>query len=444
MPLGRTIPGFDGRPDSYECSHCGYIHATADAARQCCVYRCEDCGSEHRYVEDADACCMYECGECGAMHETDEQADACCEHVRIEREERRQRFDYPNEIIQQDPGYWITIPELPNRPSRLCSIEQELSKGGHRVARMLYDMGMSHYHEITNYSADAEAGMAVVKQDATLDRHHGGEVLYSRLNLSSRTSASAFSRAIWFIRELKKRGLVTTSRNAGTHIHISAISGSGIVFGPAEMAKLYEIFSFCEDVLFRLSAAGWAGHRGTQHTLLIDNKEDTKTEGMTKPGKLAKYAMRDRHFALNFRRLMDAARACTCGAGVVGDWAECECGRMRAGTVEWRIFNATTKPETMHGWLILAHALTAKAFDYQLGELHPNGFNRTAQETQGWILGWIMNECPMTHEEKRVILDLARRSPGLDLDWDVLAEEVGLMSLTDDHGDDDQFQVMSR
>lgn len=395
-------------------------------------------------MEDADSCCMYECGDCGVMHESEEEASACCEYARAEREERRQRFEYPGDVMPRTPGYWITIPELPNRPTRLCSIEQELSKGGHRVARMLYDMGISVYQEIINYTADAEPGSAVVKQDSTLDRIHGGEVLYSRLNLSSRTSSTLFSRAIWSIRELKKRDLVTTSRNAGTHIHIAAMSNNGLVFGPAEMAKLYEIFSFCEDVLFRLAAAGWAGHRGTRHTLLIDDKGLTKAEGETKPGKLAKYAMRDRHFALNFRRLMDAARVCTCGACAVGDWAECECRALTRGTIEWRIFNATTKPETMHGWLILAHAITAKAFDYQLGELHPNGFERTEQEKQGWILGWIMNECPMTQEEKRVVLDLARRSPGLDLDWDTLAEAVGLMVLTDDHGDDDRFQIMSR
>jgi hypothetical protein len=198
------------------------------------------------------------------------------------------------------------------------------------------------------------------------------------------------------------------------------------------MAALYEIFTFAEDVLFRLAAAGWHSHRGVRYTQLMP-----KDPGMN-AGKLAKNASRGRHFSLNFQRILDAARSCSCGACATGDWQECECGCLQRGTIEWRIFNATTKPETLHGWLILAHALTAKSFDYTLGELKPNEYLRTPSDRHAWILGWILSECPMTRDEQLTVLALAKRSPDLNLDWAELESELILPRPADENGDDDE------
>lgn len=436
MPLGQTIeiPGVGTR---FECSHCGLQHRSISRAEECCNYACEECGERHRYPEDAENCCLILCRECGASYTSQEEADECCAHVHAERERREQARIYPLEVEQIRPRYWIAIPEIPGRPGRLCSVEQELSDGGQRAARLLYRLGMSERETVTNYSADCMPGQAIVKQDGSLNREFGGEVVYSRFNLANRMFSERFSKAIWILRELRNQGLVTTSRNAGVHIHISATSVRGDpreVFGPAQMANLYEIFSFCEDVLFRLAAAGWASHRGLDYTQVIP-----KDGSDMSAGKLAKYAMRERHYSLNFQRLLNAARDCGCGACQVGDWAECECGQLQRGTVEWRIFNATTKPETMHGWLLLAHAITAKAFDYRLGDLQPNTFGSTEPERQAWILGWILNECPLTLGEKGVILSLAKRSPGFEhINWAELEENIVIPPETDDEWDDDQ------
>ena len=454
MPLGRTevIDGIT----YYYCSHCSEEYETPDGAHECCNYQCSECGDSYRYEEDAEGCCSepeeeYSCSWCGSYYETQAQADACHRaerqtqeqydaQAREERERRRQMADpnYPREVLHSPVGYSISIPEIPGRPRRLCSVEQELTEGGPRVARLLYDMGISPEFSITNYSNQGSPGMALVKEDGSLQRGIGGEVVYSRFDLSMSTAIRNFSKAIWAIRQLRNQGLVKTARNAGTHIHISAISqDDGSVFGPGEMAKLYEINAFCEDVLYALGSAGWASHRGTEYTIPMPSfgKEVTA-------GKVSKNAMRDRHFSLNFVRLLNAAQQCRCGACPVGDWQECECGVLGAGTVEWRVFNATTKPETMHGWLLLAHALTAKAFDHTLGSLDPNQYAMTDHSRHAWILGWILRECPFTDTERMIVLSLAKRAPGLAVDWendfgDNPPEFLGFR-YSDEHGDEEE------
>jgi hypothetical protein len=449
MPLGRTHADWQGRlgVTRYECSACGGLHRSAASAEACCSYTCSECGSLHMYSEDADECCStsWQCPECGSVHESEEGVEECCSEIREQRElmrkEKANRYKYPADLLRMQPQYVISIPAIEGRPARTISVEQEMSDGARRVAKMMYDMQASPLSDITNYRADCNPGEVIVKEDGSLDRTVGGEALYSRFRLDDPTQSLRFSKVIWCIRQLRNLGLVKTSRNAGTHIHIGAVpagrdmySPTSQVFGPAQMAALYEIFTFCEDVLFRLAAAGWASHRGTRYTQLFP-----KESGMN-AGKLAKTAQRSRHFSLNFQRLLNAVRQCTCSACVTGDWQECECGALAAGTIEWRVFNATTKPETMHAWILLASALTAKAFDYQLGDLQPNGYQDTELGKHAWILGWILNNCPLLPSERAVILSLAKRAPGLEVDWRALEESLDLPRLTDE-SDDETIQV---
>lgn len=452
MPLGRTLTDYGGvvGRTRYECSHCSRAHRFEEAAHQCCSFECEHCGNRHSYEEDAEQCCaeVYNCSNCGSYHDTEEGALNCCAEVRRQQEEHRRRMNerhtYPREILSTEPEYLITVPAIEGRPARLTSIEQELSDGGYRAATLLYDMQMSQHNSIINYTADCPAGEACVKQDSSLDRNFGGEVLYSRFKLSHETHQRRLSKAIWYLRKLRNQKLVKTSSNAGVHIHIGVMpvanARTGIVetdkiFGPGQMAALYEIFSFCEDVLFKLASAGWKQHRGTRYTMIHPKQEKMS------PGMLMKYANRERHYSLNFARLLNAVRECTCGACVVGDWQECECGALNKGTVEWRIFNATTKPETLHAWLLLAHAITAKAFDYRLGDLQPNGYLETEPERHAWILGWILNECPFLPEEREIVLALAKRCPDLHVDWETLEAMVELPGTTDENGDDDEEEI---
>ena len=192
MPLGRQEV-IDGHLYSY-CSHCNEEYDTVEGATNCCVYACPSCGEEYRYEEDAEGCCEpeheYHCSWCGEYYATHEEAENChrnereqqlidAERVRLEREHRRQMSDpsYPREVLHTPVGYHISVPEIEGRPRRLCSVEQELSEGGVRGARMLYDMGIGGDPNITNYSNQGSPGMALVKEDGSLQRGVGGEVV---------------------------------------------------------------------------------------------------------------------------------------------------------------------------------------------------------------------------------------------------------------------------
>jgi hypothetical protein len=425
------------------CDHCGQEWESEDGAEDCCRYYCHNCGAAHSYEEDALDCCAYYCDDCGERYDSAAEAEDCAEADRRERGEDHyddpyepEAPSYPQEILDTVVEYPIFIPEIPGRPARLCSVEQELSSGGTRAAKLLHDIGIAVDPYIANYSHGGHPGRAIVKGDGSLPAG-GAEVVYSRFNLSDRSAARNFSDAIWRLREMKKQLLVSTSRQAGLHIHVSALGVSGdpsTVFGPREMASLYEIWSFCEDVIFKLGSAGWESHRGTSYTAPMPKFMDAPSAG-----RIVQNLGGNRYYSLNFQRLLGAAQQCRCGACAVGDWTECNCGSLQAGTIEWRVFNASTKPETIHGWLILAHALTAKAFDHQLGSLpEPNGYQETEQEKHQWIFGWILNECPLDPIERLVLIGLAKRSPGLLIDWEDFERTNAdwMVSLTDELDDE--------
>lgn len=423
MPYSGNQQTYSSEPEVvwYLCDDCGIEHRAIEDAENCCVFHCEECGARHSYEEDAIDCCAYYCPICSERHYSQSDADYCCpdsDDYDDGEYHDPEPATYPAEILDTVVGYQIFIPEIAGRPARLCSLEQELSAGGNRAAHLLYELQIALDPYIQNYSHAGNPGKAIVKGDGSLPAG-GAEVVYSRFDLNNRNMARDFSEAIWRLRELKRQRLVRTDRRAGTHIHISAMGINGqpnTIFGPANMAALYEIWSFCEDVLFKLASAGWESHRGTSYThplpKFLPGEEITA-------GKVVQQFGGNRYFSLNFQRLLQAAQQCRCGACAVGDWQDCQCGTMMNGTIEWRVFNASTKPETIHGWLILAHALTAKALDHPLGSLpEANGYNETDEERHAWIFSWILNECPMTDVERMVLIGLAKRSPGLFIDWD--------------------------
>lgn len=406
-------------------------------------FACEVCNGLHRNLTDAENCCVedveedaepetFPCSECGYAWETQEQAWNCCEDEDEDEDRYHGDDGYPSMAIERNPNYVFEIPVITGRPGRICSVEQELSYGGAKVARMLNDMGYAESASMYGYSAEPEAGMMCVKEDGSLG-DYGGEVIYSRFKMWDHDQRRRMANALASIRNLRQDGLVKTGTDAGTHIHISATAEDGPTFGPAQMTALWEIFCFCEDLLYRLGSAGWNSHRGTGYCDPLPKYGKRDHEEKISPKKLWDHAKSHRYFAINYGRLISAAGACRCGAAAVGDWDHCTCGAFNDGTIEWRVFNATTKPETMHAWLILAHALTAKAFDYELGSLEPNGYEYSnREEADGYVLGWILNECPVTTDEKYVLLDLAQRSPGVKIDW----SEFDVAKLTDRYGED--------
>lgn len=435
MPLGEVFTDSDGRR-RYRCSVCAREWGTSVRADRCCTFQCSGCGLRHLGELDAANCCpQFMCPTCGVNYYDENERDLC-----EERHEYNEEPDYPDyyeepppqfgeityehgpgtggppyppEVLSVDPEHILFVDALEGRPSRMCSIEQELTAGGNTVARMLYDLGFSDYYQVTNYGRDSEPHRMIVKEDGSLP-HGGGEVVYSRYALSRQDHANDVSKALACINALKRDGHVGIGDQAGTHIHVSALDNNfENLIGPPQMASLYEIFSFAEDVLFRLAASGWPGHRGHSHTQPLV-KMDRPT-----PGKIAQEATHSRYFSLSFTRLLNAARACSCGACIAGGWQDCSCGAIRKGTVEWRIFNATTDPKTIHAWTLLAQGLTAASLDYTLGSLEPNEirWDTPPAERHAWILGWILWNCPFTDPERQLIIECARQAPRLQIDW---------------------------
>lgn len=394
----------------FQCNNCGYWHETETTATECCPqYGCSYCGNRYVTPHEAEDCHPeWECEECGNYTR---DPDHECGYP--------DGYDGPkyprDKILAIKPKVMLYVTSIEGRPARVCSVEQELSSGAQVVAKMLYDSEVSPYDRMMSYSQDVDPRYAIVKSDSSLP-HGGGEIVYSRFDLSRSQDVRRLSTALVRVRAMKDEKLVTTTTAAGTHVHISATDvNGGTIFGPKQMAALYEIFSYCEEVLFLLATAGWQSHRdaGAEFAKALRKYEKVSA------GKIARsFSHHDhRYFSLNFLRLLEAARRCSCGACISGDWEDCECGVLKTGTIEWRVFNATTKPETMYAWVLLAHGVTAASFQHELGTLEPNAWQATDREKHQEIFEWILSKCPFTDAERQVIVSCARRVNDLHVDW---------------------------
>ena len=391
--------------DQYECDYCGGEHSTDEEAYECCRHECPECGTVHRSEDEAYECCRYYCPDCGSSYDYEEEAMDCC---------RVQGTSYPA-LSDLDP-YRISVPEIEGRPARVCSIEQEINEGGSAATQMLYDFGYADAPEQSSYSSQGRPGRVTVKSDASLSGSDSAEIVYSRFRLWEDASARDLSGALGRMRQLaREANVVRVNKSAGTHIHISAKAENGLGIGPTEMAALHEIFCYAEDFLYSIAAAGWDGHRsrpgdhGGYCKPVPKIPSGEKATGFRVNGLMA----RDRYFGLNFQRLLGAASNCSCGAARFGEWGACECGAFDSATVEWRLFNASTKPETLHAWLILAHALTALAFSHTVGTLPANEYGTSDTEGRMAVQSWIEQNAPLTDDEILVIRAAARKSPGL-------------------------------
>lgn len=390
-------------PGMCSCSSC--------TGRREYVWACPDCRTWHSTEEEAADCCYepveeqeyFYCGNCGEPWSTESAADSCC----FEEEEDYGSASLP--VIAREDVYRVSVPALSGRRLRLCSIEQELTAGARRAAETLCEIGISPYSEIVSYSQSGSAGGAVVKEDGSLPES-GGEVVYSRFSLWSERDATEFSYALARIRQLADNGLVKCGAAAGTHIHISAKSSDGSCFMPEHITALHELFTHLQDTLYALAACGWKEHRcryGDEgYCKTLPEPWEGKKSGVVR-------AMRqDRYFGLNFQRLFSAVQACSCGAAIVGAWDECDCGAMDSATVEWRLWNSSTKPETIHAWLLLSHALTALATSHTIGTLEPTEIRTGTPQSRWSQLEWLLSHAPLSAEEQEVIRSAAHRSPG--------------------------------
>ena len=412
-PISEVLES-DLEPETQECDYCNanvpygtlsHNEERGAVCSDCDRYTCSHCGSEWHSEDEAYDCCRYECPDCGTEYHYEDEAAECC---------RSYGASYPT-LSDLPRPYQVSVPEIDGRPARVCSIEQEINDGGSEAMQMLYDFGFADSAEQSSYSSQGRPGMVTVKSDASLSGEDSAEIVYSRYRLWEPVSTADLSAALGRMRQLaREANVVRVNKSAGTHIHISAKAEDGSGIGPSEMAALHEIFCYAEDFLYSIAAAGWDDHRSSPHgggycKPVPKLPVGEKATGWRVNGLMA----RDRYFGLNFQRLLGAASNCSCGAARFGEWGACECGAFDSATVEWRLFNASTKPETLHAWLILAHALTALAFSHTVGTLPANAYGSSNDEERMAVQRWIETNAPLTDDEILVIRAAARKSPGL-------------------------------
>lgn len=387
-------------PPVFTCEHCGEEHEDENSAYDCCRFECQGCGYEYRSEDEAYECCLPQCENCGSRYDYQEEADECC---------RPSGRDYPS--LPPLVAYTISVPEIEGRPARRCSVEQEVIKGGPEAARMLYDFGYADADGIQGYSHSPNPGRVAVCDDASLPGS-GGEVKYSRFNLANDADIRSFSEAAGRMRQLAREArVVRVGKEAGTHIHIDVTDVNGKRIGPVEMTALHELFCYAEDAIYGIAAAGWDnGHR----------QSPTGRGGFCQPvpkidqanaWRINRAMRSERYFGLNFGRLLSSAANCHCGAAQFGAWEDCECGVFDTATVEWRVFNASTKPETLHAWLLLSHAMTAHAFRHPIGTLPVNAYGVGTPAERWEVLGYLLEVLPLTEAEAQVIHEAACNSP---------------------------------
>jgi len=393
-------------PTYFQCRYCSTEYETEGERDDCCHFNCRECGEEYRYQDDADECCSYRCPECGETHESEREARGCC----------RQGGDpwYPTMPLLTP--YSLQIDPVLGREPRLISIEQELTGGGAAVASMLYDLDLSAHEGIESYSYQPPMGGIAVCEDGSLPSE-GGEVKYSRFLLSDRAYAATISRAVSSIRWLhKEAGVVSVGSSAGLHIHAAAKDMNGVVLGPAQMAALHELFSFGEDMIYGLAAAGWKSHRYSGDGNDYAKPIPKLTTSEKNPWHVARI-MGSKYYGINFERLLDTVHSCRCGSVRFGAWSECECGAFDGATCEWRVFNTSTMPETIHAWLLFVLGVTARAMTHPLGTLPNQEFEPYRATTpqrkthRKETLDWFLKSCPFSADEKDVIRAAAERSP---------------------------------
>lgn len=392
----------------FPCPDCGSEWNHEDEANECCeaAYSCDHCGSGYRYQYEADDCCpTYECQSCWTVHRYEDEADSCCQPS----------ADSLPDLPVIAP-YDMVVPTMSNRPARLCSLEQELSHGGATVASMLYEHGLSRYSDIHGYHASSSrAGEIHVESDSSLP-YGGGEVVYDRFDLSDPEDADRIGTALTKIRQLRDSRstdrLVRTGFDAGIHVHVSCKDTDGRCLTPTQMAALHEVWSHYEDLLYSLSASGWNRHRQPRGGGGFC-KAVPKVVGSTTPAKVYRAMRSDRYFGLNFQRLFSASTNCSCGAGNVGDWNDCNCGAMDRATVEFRVFNTSTLPRTIKAFMLISLAMVAYATTHEIGTLAVNEYGSATVAEKRHLLEDLLERLPLLEEEVELIREVASRAPGL-------------------------------
>lgn len=313
----------------------------------------------------------------------------------------------------------LRIPTIPGRESiRNCGVEIEGANGegdGENLAQAFYAAGLSTLDTMAGYHHGRGSGFAHVEADSSVD----WEAVIGPLNPANTSEVSSLNRALRTIRGMVKDGTLGLDLRAGCHIHVGA---EGVSLDGA--FNLNTLFSYIEDVIFRLGAARWPVHRAIQDTHY--------TQPVPKLERKLEFARShneegSRYYALSFSNYFASLfNNCHCGAVRYDSWEDCTCDLGKC-TFEFRVFNTTANPRKLHAYLALTQALVAKAMT--MGKLSdpgtlfpalafvPRRFKDMAESeadvlVSEWCtrLEWMFNELPLTDAEKESVAYCIRHS----------------------------------
>ena len=382
-------------------------------------------------------CMVQRCVRCFVQRQSGQQWRAmdsghvCNECWRIANQARLEIIDRDARLSAEQ----LLIPALPDRPTRVVSIEQEFERGdsgtphiSHEVALALYRAGLSCYSERMRYHSGDHNYPAHVERDSSVES--GGELIYNRLQLDTQMDAQHMASIADLVKERVENGHIAFTVKCGTHIHIDLHNYT------IEDARNYvTMYCYLEDVIFRLGAAGYGDHRS-----VVSKSDYAKALKKDKYGSLVDFGVNflrtaDHTDSLNMQHFYNSLRTCECGAIEFGNIANCTCRRTKC-TAEWRVFNGTGNPIKLHAWVAFVQALTSwcKDRDLDWDAYEPLGFEQGIDFTkdlgdahnnliEAWRprLEWIWANLPLTDGEKDSLMYCIKASPLKHVGEDFLA-----------------------
>lgn len=349
----------------------------------------------------------HDCHPCDWRYESDDDEPCDCEDCRRENGEE-DTYDPYGEESADDPSAntsRLHVKSMTNRPVRMTSVEIEVGMGGNYLAEAFYNAGLSDVDHMGGYHDMDDSSFVRVEEDSSV----AAEVIFSRMLLDS-SDAGKFEKGIGIIRFAIDAGKSKLDMRCGLHVHVNLSKGNGaLCYGMDDVASLYHLWNYVEDTIFRLGAANWKGHRSE----FGNDYAPKTTKGFTTSVEIGRN-MNGRRGALNLSNYLGARHNCNCGAFDFGNWRECTCDLGRS-TVEFRVFNTSANSRKIRAYVALCQALVAAAALKRYGPDEYPAFEWTDGgdvdvSASKERLEFILNELPLTNDERQDILYCAEKS----------------------------------
>lgn len=407
----------------------------------CCSAICSDCGTSwiaQDYEPDTSSCydCYprFNCQNCGELQsgmETDsglcdnciEQTCSSCHSFFDEENELYENgmcircfrnLDDNLEVFDNDsnmPATRLAIPTIEGRERiRFCGLEIEgmnILYNSHNILAMdLFEQDLSAFDSRRGYHERYNGGFSHIERDSSCD----WEAVIGPINMANTVEVRKLNQVIRTIRDRIKDKTVKLSLNCGLHIHVSAEK-----VGIEQAHNLHLIYTYLEDIMYRLGAAKWPMHRAIingDHSYQLSPRTSNRLD-------FVKRYQENRYQGLSFSNYFQRMlNNCTCSAGRFGLFEECQCSLEKC-TFEFRVFNTTANTKKIHAYMALTQAMIAKALstrDFNLEEMPEMGYNvrnfkdMNSNQQEEMQLKWmprmkfILEELPLTNNERDSIL----------------------------------------